>query len=365
MKILFIITGLGIGGAERLVTGLADEFSNQGHTVKIAFLTGKVLMKPKNQNIEIIDLGVNSVFTMIKAYAKLINIIKNYRPDVVNSHLIHANILARLLRLTIKIPKLISSAHNTNEEGRYRMLAYRLTDWLTDITTNVSDEARDTFITHKAVKSNKIITIHNGISTNDFNYSNNNRITIRKQINCPINTHILLSVGRLYEPKDYPNLFYALKTVQEKINNFHLYIAGEGPLKTSLITLLTDLKLTDKVTFLGARNDIAPLMSACDIFVLSSAWEGFGLVVAEAMACERLVVATDSGGVKEVLGDCGYLAPPKSPHALAEGIIFAVNQSEENKIIAGKKARQRILDHYSIEAASEKWLNLYQSSNQS
>ncbi|BCL76527.1 hypothetical protein JHS3_22630 [Jeongeupia sp. HS-3] len=101
-------------------------------------------------------------------------------------------------------------------------------------------------------------------------------------------------------------------------------------------------------------------MSAADLFVLSSAWEGFGLVVAEAMACERVVVATNCGGVAEVIGKEGILVPVKDSQALAAAINEALDWSVEQKRRIGQAARQRVVERFSLGAAVEKWLQLYQ-----
>lgn len=108
------------------------------------------------------------------------------------------------------------------------------------------------------------------------------------------------------------------------------------------------------------RKDVHDWMSAADVFVLSSAWEGFGLVVAEAMACERIVVATDCGGVKEVVGDTGILVPAKDSVALAQGLAKGLALTREAALAQGRLARQRIVARYSLSVQAERWLELYQ-----
>jgi len=113
------------------------------------------------------------------------------------------------------------------------------------------------------------------------------------------------------------------------------------------------------VTFLGIRSDVPALLAAADVFVLPSAWEGFGLVVGEAMACERVVVATDCGGVRELLGDCGLLVPPRDPGALASALTRALALTPAEAAAMGARARRRIVDHFSLESAVERWLAIY------
>ena len=359
MKILMVITSLGVGGAEKVVTTLADQLVNMGHEVNIAYLTGEALVVPKNKSVRVINLEVKSFRSLTGGYLKLRKLIDDFKPDVVHSHLVHANILCRNMRLSTNIPRLISSAHNSNEEGHFRMLAYRLTDTLTDMSTNVSYEAVDTFLKYRAMKPGRILAIHNGISTTEFTYSESERIKIRKELGIHNYEKLILAVGRLDNSKDYPNLLSAISHISLKCRNVKLAIVGDGPQLNELKEYANSLGLNNKVDFLGIRTDIPSLMSAADVFTLSSAWEGFGLVVAEAMACNRVVVATDCGGVKEVVGDAGFLVPPKDSRKLAATLELALNLSDDERLKIGAKARQRVIKHYSLPAAVQKWMHLY------
>lgn len=359
MKILMVITSLGVGGAEKVVTTLADQLVNMGHEVNIAYLTGEALVVPKNKSVRVINLEVKSFRSLTGGYLKLRKLIDDFKPDVVHSHLVHANILCRTMRLSTNIPRLISSAHNTDEEGWTRFLAYRLTDRITDISTNVSDEAVEAFIQKKAVRRGRMLTLHNGISTTDFVFSEQARSYIRSELGVTEGQQLILAVGRLNEQKDYPNLLAAISHVSLKCRNVKLAIVGDGPQLNELKEYANSLGLNNKVNFLGIRTDIPSLMSAADVFTLSSAWEGFGLVVAEAMACNRVVVATDCGGVKEVVGDAGFLVPPKDSRKLAATLELALNLSDDERLKIGAKARQRVIKHYSLPAAVQKWMHLY------
>ncbi|WP_201610406.1 glycosyltransferase [Psychrobacter submarinus] len=359
MKVLMVITSLGVGGAEKVVTSLADQLVNLGHEVIIVYLTGEALITPKQDSIQLVNLNISSARGLIAGSKKLRKLIKDFKPDVVHSHLVHANILCRVLRPTTTIPRLITSAHNTNEEGRSRIIAYRLTDRFTDISTNVSEEAVQAFIDQHAVRSGRMLTLHNSISTIEFNYSDKNRTKVRDELDVVHTDQLIVSVGRLNEQKDYPNLLSAIKVLSKKHQNITLAIAGDGPHLQALQKQTINLGINNKVRLLGIRTDIPSLMSAADVFVLSSAWEGFGLVVAEAMACERVVVATDCGGVREVVGDAGFLVPPRDSLKLANALEKALELDSKERLQLGKEARNRILEHYSLAAATEKWLHLY------
>src|SRR5690554_1552925 len=166
MKVLLVITSLGVGGAERLVTSLADRYAAIGHDVMLVRFHGDAELRPVDPRVQLENLDMRrSPVGVLVAMRRLRRLILEFRPDVVNSHLVHANIITRLLRLATPIPRLVSSAHNTNEEGRFRMLAYRLTDRLVDMSTNVSDGAVQVFEKQRALLPGRMLAIHNGINS--------------------------------------------------------------------------------------------------------------------------------------------------------------------------------------------------------
>lgn len=361
MRILFVMTGLGMGGAERQVADLADEFAQRGHDVVIASLTGEVVVKPRSVHVRIVPVGMGkSASGLIHGYRALRRLVREVKPDVVHSHMVHANILTRLVRLTTRMPCLISSAHSNDEGGRLRMRAYRLTDFLTDITTNVSDDAVAAFEAKGAVPRGTMVAVPNGIDTARFRPDPVVRAALRAREGVSPATRLILSVGRLVTEKDHDRLLQAFAPLADA-RDIVLWIVGSGPLLDKLQARAAELWLTDRVRFLGMRDDIPALMNAADVFVLSSIYEGFGLVVAEAMACERVVVATDAGGVRDVLGDCGFLVPPRDTAALQQAMVDALALPPAQARALGQQARDRIVSRYSLDAVAETWLALYRT----
>lgn len=349
-----------MGGAEKVVTSLADALAVQGHEVRIAYMTGAAEVLPTIAGIQLISLGMLSKLDAASAFFKLRRLISDFRPDVVHSHMLHANILARLVRLVTPIKRLISTAHNSNEGGALRMLAYRLTDSLADLSTNVSDEAVEAFIKAKASRPGRMMAVHNGIALGSFAFNTSARERLRKNLAVNANCWVILAVGRFHEQKDYPNLFHALAQVAANGFTYQMCIAGDGPLRGSMEALAVQLGIADRVQFLGVRHDVADLMSASDIFVLSSAWEGFPIVVMEAMANGRVLVATDCGGIREAIGDTGFLVKPKDSKALADALQTALKLSAGEGAALGCAARQRVVELYALDAVVIKWLQIYE-----
>lgn len=363
MNILYVITGLGIGGAERQVVDLADQMESLGHTVSIAYLTGPALVHPVSKNINIFGFGVRkTILGLILALHELRSLINKIKPDVVHSHMVHPNILTRLVRLTCRIPRLICTAHSTYEGGKLRMLAYRLTAPLADVSTNVSAEAVAAFVQKGASKPGGMMAVPNGIDTDRFKPAISARNRLRKLEGVSDVEKVVLAVGRLNVAKDYHNLIQAFHIVSKSIENVCLWIVGDGELRIELQKKIDQLHLNNKVKLLGVQTNVEEWMNAADVFVLSSAWEGLPLVVAEAMACQKVVVATDAGGVKEVLGDCGFLVPVRDSLALSNALQAAMHLQQDEATLVGLRARQRVVDNYSLDHVAEQWLEIYKFS---
>jgi glycosyltransferase involved in cell wall biosynthesis len=349
-----------MGGAENQVIALADRFAEQGHQVLLIALTGVPVLKPSHPKVMLVMLGMaRTPVSFLRSYICARRILAKFAPDVVHSHMVHANLFCRLLRLTVQMRRLICSAHNSNEGGSARMLAYRLTDRLADITTNVSDEAVQSFLLRKAVSHGRIVTMHNGIDAERFKYSNADRVRLRSEMGITSDSQVLLSVGRLCEQKDYLNLIHAFAYLCKVHNECVLWIVGTGDAPDLYEDEARRLGVGDKVRFLGLRRDVPALMSTADIFVLSSAWEGLPLVIGEAMACERVVVSTDAGGVREWLGEAGYVVPTRNSEALGAALCNAVRLSETERQRLGKAGRKRIMDQYALSAVIAGWLRFY------
>ncbi len=364
MKVLYLITGLGGGGAEKVVADLADQMSKRGHQVKIAYLKGEVIVRPENPNIELVYLGLETLTDTRKAYQNYKKLLLRFSPDVVHAHMVHANIFARISRQFYDVPRLICTAHSNNEGGKVRMLAYRLTHTCADLTTNVSQAASKNFENLGAVPKGGIQTVYNGIDLNKFKRDEQLRAHVRSSLNIADDEIMLLAVGRLHEAKDYPNLLNALSLILKKNNitkKVKLVIAGEGEQKSILEQKIQALKIQDHVQLIGRRNDVPQLMSAADLFVLSSSFEGFGLVVAEAMACETYVVATDCGGVQEVMGGFGSLVNKSDSDALAIGIEKVLTKNIKEIVDNNHKALNYVRSNLALDSIVEKWIELYES----
>ena len=363
MKILYVTTGLAGGGAEKVVADLADRMADLGHQVKIAYLKGDIVVRPQNREIELVYLGLEGIAQVQTAYKNYKKLILSFNPDVVHSHMVHANIFARISRKFTPVPKLICTAHSNNEGGKLRMLAYRFTHSYSDLLTNVSSAAAENFIALGAAPKDGIRAVYNGINLKKFKHLPLAKQKIRQELAISDQALLFLAVGRLNEAKDYPNLLTAFSQyVQQTHSHFEskLIIVGEGEQRAAIEQLIQELNLSSQVSLLGRRDDIPELMSAADYFVLSSSFEGFGLVVAEAMACETFVIATDCGGVKEVMGGFGLICKPEDSQALAQSLVDATKITQQEHLLNNQRALRYVQENFDLDRIIEKWLAIYE-----
>lgn len=364
MKILYVITGLGGGGAEKVVVDLADQMLLQGHQVKIAYLKGDVVVHPKSISIELIYLGLENVISAVTTYKNYKNLLISFQPDIVHAHMVHANIFVRISRIFYAVKKLICSAHSNNEGGCLRMLAYKFTHKLSDLTTNVSQNASINFEKLGAVPLGGIHTIYNGVDLKKFEkISANNKL--RHELGLNETIPVFIAVGRFHEAKDYPNLlnaFFLLKSTSFfKLKQPKLIIIGDGELRDYLEKIILNLSLSDDVYLLGRREDIPELLNMSNFFVLSSKYEGLPTVIIEAMACEKYVITTDCGGSSEIVGDTGILVPIQNSVALAQALENVLRLDDKVIEANNQKARRRVENTFSLEKSVNKWLEIYES----
>lgn len=357
MRIITILTTLGIGGAEKQALCIAEGMAARGNELLL------LVLLPAQQNqwqtsLRTIHLNVEkSPSGLLRGLLRARKIVADFNPHIVHSHTYPANIFARLLKLCSRRFRLIATIHNTYEGGFLRMLAYRLTDFLCNRVTAVSTAAAQRFIRLGAVPEEKIQVLTNGIDVEKFSPAQ----FAHQAAAPPDKKFTWLATGRITPAKDYSNLLRAFAIVQGHAPHTLLRIAGEqvGDEQQRLCTLAAVLGIAESVEWLGLCNNLPQLMADADGFVLSSAWEGMPLALGEAMAMGLPVVATDVGGVRELAGDCAAIVPPKDPAALAERMLSAQTMSEKERTSAANTARQRIVEKFNIRTRIKEWAEVY------
>jgi glycosyltransferase involved in cell wall biosynthesis len=360
MRIAYILNTLATGGAERQVAGLADRMIARGHSVKIIALRSPAA-RELSPSVPVDHLEITrNPLALTRGLIRGISALRSFHPDLIHSNNFHGNMAARALRLFLPRTRLVSTIHNVYEGSAMRMLSLRLTDPLSDHTVAVSRAAADQAVLVRPVPLRKCSVIANGIDCAEFAPIAERRARIRAKAGVSIE-FIWLAVGRLVPAKDYPSLLRAFAVVHAALPEARLWIAGEGNQQYTghLRALSLQPGMIDGVRWLGLRSDMPALLDAADGFVLASTREGMPLALGEAMAMEKVIVATDVGGVRELAGDCAALVAAGDPALLARAMLRQMRVTPKTRKARGRAARKRIVEKFSIERTAAEWEALY------
>ncbi len=351
-RVAFLTTKLARGGAEIQVANLACRLANRGWDIRMMSL-----LEPSGLADE---LGAAGVTVEPYGFTHLVPSLLRFKPHLLHAHLFHANITARIVRLACPVPVVISTIHSMAESSRrsdkiaVRDLAYRSTDWLSDVTVCVSAAVAERHVTAGAVTRKRVRVILNGVDTERFQPDRELRIRMRAELELG-NEFVWVAVGRLMWKKNYPLLLEALA----KVGSCSLLIVGDGPDAAGLRDLADRLGV--RARFLGERQDIPALMNAADGLVLSSKVEGLPMVLLEAAACGLPQVANAVGGVEEALldGRTGFIARVPEPGALAGAMTRLMTLSPETRERMSREARTRALACFDLLQITSQWEHLY------
>jgi len=293
---------------------------------------------------------------------KLFKLIKSARIDLIHSNAGATNIttysmlVARMMRLPfIWHVRVIDSAG----------LVDRILMPLTTKVIVISDAVGKRFNWFKR-KSDKVITVYNGVDLEEFNVGVKGN-KIREEFALDPGISLVGIVGRLDPWKGHEYFLEAAAQVMKEIPEAKFLIVGEDidqnkKQEIKLRNLAEKLRLTNNIIFTGQRNDIPEIMSSLDIFVLSSLKEHFGRVIIEAMGCGKPVIATNAGGVPEIVKDgyTGILVPPGNSDVLARAIID-LSKDKKKVELMGERGRKTAEKLFSIEANVKKIEQVYES----
>lgn len=361
MRILYVLTSLGIGGAERQVTALARRMALRGHAVELLVLRPRLAEEWRvDLPVHTLGMGRNPA-SLAAGLLRLRTFLRGFSPDVMHSHGFHGNLVSRPAALGLGIPATISTVHNVYEGGWPRMMAYRLTDGLSSRTTTVCEAAARRFLECRAISAPKCVVIPNAVEMEELVPDRLRRATVREAMGAG-SDFIWLAAGRNFAGKDYPNLLRAFALLRGQRTAVQLWIAGEGMSGGSprLEELAAQPGLRNTVRFLGLRRDIPALLDGADGFAMSSAWEGMPMVLAEAMAMEKPIVATDVGGVRELTGETARLVRSRDAGALAAEMSALMDESATERENRCEAARARVQTMFNLRHRVAEWEALYQ-----
>lgn len=375
-KVLHIITRLDKGGSAEntflTITGL-----NQIN-YSVTLLSGPGAPPDQERRRQVEEYGIQYIYIPklvrnihfindLKALIKIYNFLRREKFDIVHTHTSKAGLLGRLAAKIARVPIIIHTPHGHvffGYFGRFKtkifMLLEKLASRMTDIIITLTNSEKEDYIKYGIAPEHKLTVINSGVDLNRFmQRASEEAQNFKIELGIPEKSSIVGTVGRLVPVKGLKFLIKAAKLVIQKFPDTFFILAGDGHLKQNLKKQASELGIEKNIIFLGWRDDVARIISTYDIFALPSLNEGMGRVLVEAMALGKPIVASDIGGIPDLVTHerNGFLVPAKNPEQLANYIQILLENEEQREKMGheGKK----IAVNFSKEIMVERIAELY------
>lgn len=372
MKIIHIITGLNNGGAEGVLYRLCQFDPNHHHIVISMMGEGKYGPLLRDAGISVYCLNIPQGRFLLSGLWQLYKLLRMHKPDVVQTWMYHADLIGGIVAKTAGIKSIYWNVrHTTLEIGQSKRSTIwvakacaLLSAWIPKKIIYCAHEAKTVHV-KLGYKIDKSEVVGNGYDLTQFRLDEISGAAVRTEIKLTEESVLIGMVGRFDPQKDHFNLVDALSLVKKTVSTFNLVLIGRDldSANKELNKHIAEKDLTENVILLGQRTDIPAVMNSLDINVLSSSFgEGFPNVVAEAMACGTPCVTTKVGDTAIIVGNTGWVVPPKNPQALANAILEAMAEKENNPRVwkARKKACcEKIVNNFSIDKMVEGYHNVW------
>lgn len=373
MNVTHIITGLNNGGAEAVLYRLCVNDKVNKHIVISLMDMGKYGSLLVEQGIEVHCLNMRQGRVSFSGLCRLYRLLKNNKPDLVQTWLYHADLIGGLVAKFSGVKKVFWNIRQTVLESGF---SKKHTIYTAKFCALLSQTIPDKIIccAHKAAKfhidfgytKEKIVVIGNGYELDALDINFEQGFNVKNEFSLNNASYILGMVGRYDPMKDHSNFLTALSLVKNTIPEFKCLLVGKliESSNSKLVDEISRLGLQNEILLLGQRSDIPSIMNALDIHVLSSYDEGFPNVLAEAMACGTPCVTTNVGDADFIVGNTGWVVERRDSQTLADAIVLALNEKKNSAKwkLRQKSARKRIVENFSIQTMIDKYHAVWTSS---
>lgn len=373
MRVVHIITGLEVGGAERMLERMVLFMLRESPSIEnivVSLSRGGVIgMKLRDCGIEVIELDLKSFFELPLAIIRLASHFKNIRPTIVQSWMYRSDLIAGIAARLCGIPNVVWGIRCTQIPSKSSLavkILVRVNALLSFVIPQYivccAEEARN-FHSRIGFNEKKMVVIPNGFDFDLFKPEDTDRSNVRNELGFDEKKIVVGIVGRYDELKDYGNFISAAAMAAEENENLHFLMIGSELDNTNqaLNDHIVAAGIQNRITLFGPTNAVERMMRGLDIYCMSSSSEGFPNVVVEAMGTALPCIVTDVGDAALIVGDCGAIVPRCNPRQLAGKIIEYAKLPNNELTSIGRKARLRAEKNYSLSAVTQKYRDLYET----
>jgi len=365
IKLCFLINCFTMGGAQVFLYNLIKNLDYEIFDIYIIGIKNIGPFKEKFNKLSVNTYSLNVTnICDLHSFLRLFRLFKKINPDILHTNLFYSHIMGRLVSIFFGF-KVIGTIHNTLHYNLFMQFLLKITDFLNDYNIAVCKKVKKVLLEKKISKPNKIKVIYNSVVYD--RYQNELDLTeidkYKNDLALKNNDKVLISIGRLENPKGYLNLIKSIKIIDNKYDNYKLLIIGKGNLYQALKKEIKKNNLEQKIKLLSEREDIEKLLKISDIYIMSSLWEGLPISLLEAMASGLPVIATKVGGINEVVKNNknGLLIEPGDIIELANAIEKLLKSDNEKLKKLGSKAQNTIRNYFCLEEQVKKYETLYMS----
>lgn len=374
-RIQFIISGLGGGGAERMLLKLLSRIDRDFFEPKVISLTeyGEISRnlanKFENIGVPVRFLGMRQGVPDPRGILKLSKWLWDERPDLVQTWMYHADLIGGIAaKMARRLPVIWNIRHSDLRPGVNK----RTTIWTAKACSRLSYVLPERIIccgletrnVHQQLgyDQKKLVVVQNGFDTEIFYKRPEARDLLLKEFDIPVDNVVIGMVARYDLQKDHINLIEAANILLKNKKNVTFVLCGDEINfdNRNIMQKIEQCGIRKHFRLLGHRNDIPEIISAFDIATsTSSCGEGFPNSVGEAMACETVCVVTNVGDSAYIVGNFGKVVPPMDPNSLAASWLEMVQMEKSKRLDLGVQARKRILQEFSLDIITQKYEKIY------
>lgn len=370
MKIVHVIVGLNIGGAElmlsRLCEALTADFEDEHIVISLTDL-GEVGEGLQARGISVIPLGMCGVWGRVRGITRLIRQLHKTKPDIVQTWMYHSDLLGGLAARLVGVKNVIWGIRTTDVSrggSKSTILVRKLCAWLScyvpSIIVCAAQASRRAHISI-GYTADRMVVVPNGFDMARLVASEQEGEALRAAHGVTVDQLVIGSLGRFNEVKDHPTFIKAAGLIAGDFPHVKFLLIGRNVDDNNTL-LKSEIMLTgyeERFILLGERQDVSVCLKAMDVFCLHSFTEGFPNVLGEAMSLGLPSVTTDVGDAAFLLGDNGFVVPSQSPHELAKALARMITLSEDERCSIGRGAYKRIADNFTMKCAELSYKDIY------